>query len=197
MAGHLPQLEAIELTTIQLPLLAADSSPAWWIVGGVFAVVSCGLIAAYLHLQRADKTSPAGQQPHRAPVRSPFDELVEAHQLSADEVTVLRQAIQHFSPAQPILVFVDPELLSRYSHHCPDAAALWNKLFAEPQDSTCQDSHPADQTRSNTPTADRNQAASEREPSIDAVADDLLEHLPRVGNPDQSETLSAACTETV
>ena len=175
MAGHLPQLEAIELTTIHLPLLAADSSPAWWIVGGVFALVSCGLIAAYLHLQRTDKTSPAGQQPNRAPVRSPFDELVEAHQLSADEVTVLRQAIQHFSPAQPILVFVDPELLSRYSHDCPKAAALWNKLFAEPQDSNCQDSHPADQTRSNTPTADRNKAASKREPSIDAVADDLLE----------------------
>jgi hypothetical protein len=165
----------------------------WWFV----CCASCGLIYVCLQWQRTDKTMGTTQQPNPAAVRTPFDELVEAHKLDAEEITVLRQAVQQWCPSRPVLVFVDPDILSRHSLTLPEAAALRGRLFDGSQPRECQDVIPSDRVCPDGQIEVADEAASDCEVSIGLVAEELLEHLPRIDLADRPESLTVVGMETV
>ena len=199
MSGHLLASEYFNATAIQLPPLAIGAAAAWWMIGTAFALITCGLI--YGHLLRlrknAAQTLPAPAK--RPPTRSPFDELVEAHKLDTAEVTILREATQQFELEQPVLLFVDPTLLSRFCQTNPSADALRKKLFGSskepadlPTDQQCSDLQTSIQEPENSPC----QPEVDRSVSIDTVAEDLLGELPPAASSQPAEILERAGVET-
>ncbi len=86
MFGHL--LPAFSnVAPLELPLLAATAASTWWIIGIAFTLIACGSTYGYLRRQKKSAAKPAPAPQTRTPVRSPFDELVEAHKL--DDVVKL------------------------------------------------------------------------------------------------------------
>ncbi len=166
---------------LELPLLAATASSAWWMIGGAFALIACGLTYGYLYSQKKKATKPTAPAPqNRTPVRSPFDELVDAHKLDGSEVAFLRRAVQQLELEQPILLFVDPALLARLCEASPEAVALRQKLFGSPAGVEQSDSDSIDQSCSDlqAESPDASQAEADQSTSIDTVAADLLGDLP-------------------
>lgn len=179
MFGHL--LPAFSnVAPLELPLLAATATSTWWIIGIAFTLIACGSTYGYLRRQKKSAAKPTPAPQTRTPVRSPFDELVEAHKLDDSEVGLLRQAVQQLELEQPILLFVDPALLARFCEANSDADALRQKLFGSPADAEQPDSGSSDQPCSDLQTESPEASQAEVDPgtSIDAVVADLLGDLP-------------------
>ncbi len=196
MFGHLLPASS-NVALLELPLLAATAASPWWMSGMAFTLIACGSTYGYLRRQKKTAAKPAPAPQKRAPVRSPFDELVEAHKLDGSEVGFLRQAVQQLELEQPILLFVDPALLARFSETNPEADALRQKLFGSPADAEQPDSDSSDQPCSDLQTEPPEPSQIEADPgtSIDAVAADLLGDLPSADATDPTESPASATAD--
>ena len=197
MPGHLLLPDSSNVAPLELQLLAATASSAWWIIGVAFALVACGLTYGYLHRQKKTAAPPAAAASKRTLVRSPFDELVDAHKLDNKEVSLLRQAVQQLEVALPILLFVDPTLLARFCKANPEAEALRQKLFDLQAEAEQPDSDSIDQPCSDLQAESSEVSQAETEPgaSIDSVAANLLGDLPSASASDSAQSSATAATE--
>ncbi|MBI1314384.1 hypothetical protein GC176_24070 [bacterium] len=123
----------LEIAVVDLPLLAVISQPAWWVIGLTMTTLACGAVYVCLRtLRDRSLTLSSAASVDRTPVRSPFDELAERHELSSEDVQLLRQAATQLELPSPVFLFVDPAFLDQFASGCEvetGAHALRQRLF--------------------------------------------------------------------
>lgn len=97
----------LAVTTTGIPL-------TWWITVTAFVLTACALTYVAVYWPRHQAAARAGLSP--APP-STFEDLTAAHDLTEEDRSLLQQAAARLELSQPLLLFVNPDLLDQACGH--------------------------------------------------------------------------------